>query len=129
MKASYFGMLVSRISAGGKQTTSDKQVLKASEEQERRRSATGKIKCRLFINVFWGWHLFSYQTTSLHREGYREDPVVGYNSGFNPHMKHSVEPLQVFVQLRHFVVDAALLDHYQALQCNVANPHQSFQAH
>merc|ERR1719430_1692949 len=30
-----------------------------------------------------------------YREGYREvEESVGYNSGFNPHMKHSVEPLQ-----------------------------------
>ena len=24
---------------------------------------------------------------------------MGYNSGFNPHMKHSVEPLQVYFHL------------------------------
>merc|ERR1712013_71355 len=30
-----------------------------------------------------------------YREGYREvEESMGYNSGFNPHMKHSVEPLQ-----------------------------------
>ena len=32
--------------------------------------------------------------TSVFREGYRDrEEPVGYNSGFNPHMKHSVEPL------------------------------------
>ena len=73
-------------------------------------------------------YLFSYYKyiALLRREGYREreEPVVGYNSGFNPHMKHSVEPLQVFVSvLRQLVilwlmlkVMSALSVHYRALQ-------------
>ena len=64
-----------------------------------------KYKTCLFVNVFFGYSISCIlcykQITPLYREGYREreDPVVGYNSGFNPHMKHSVEPLQVFVNV------------------------------
>ena len=80
----------------------------------------------------------SLQTILLRREGYRErEEPVGYNSGFNPHMKHSVEPLQVLLRRLLMLwlmpksnVSASSV-HYQAvqwLQCS-ANYHHSFQVH